>query len=104
MFGVTSIVVFDRAAAMIIPVGDAAIGAAVTLDADLTSMKITSVRFVDARLMVADARLMVADARVVNATDAGVMVTTDARVVNTTDARVSTDARVMADARVSPLF
>jgi hypothetical protein len=64
MFGVTSIVVFDRAAAMIILVGDAAIGAAVTLDADLTSMKITSVRFVDARLMVADARLMVADARV----------------------------------------
>ena len=87
MFGVASIVVFDRAAAMIILVGDAAIGAAVTPDADLTSMKITSVRFLDARLMVADAR-------VVNAADAGVMVTTDARVVNTTDARVITDARV----------
>ena len=67
MFGVTSIVVFDRAAAMIILVGDAAIGAAVTLDADLTSMKITSVRFVDARLMVADARVgsCSADARLI---------------------------------------
>jgi len=106
-FGVTSIVVVDRAASMMILVGGVAMGAAMALNMNFTSAQVISTSLLDARLIGANARMtsvedarviVTTDARVVNATDAGVMVTTDARVVNTTDARVITDAKV------SPLF
>jgi len=49
-FGDTSVVVIVKAATMIILVRDAAMGAAVALDADLMGVKITSVRLLDATL------------------------------------------------------
>ena len=81
MFWVTSIVVFDRAAAMIILVGDAAIGATVAFEMDVTSAKITSVGLLDASFMSADAR-------VANHADARVAIHADARVAAIVDARV----------------
>ena len=73
MFGVASIVVFDRAAAMIILVGGVAMEATVAFEMDVTSAKITSVGLLDASFMSADARVAIhADARVAAIVDARV--------------------------------
>ena len=64
---------FDRTAAMIILFGDAAIGATVAFEMDVTSAKITSVGLLDASFMSADARVAIhADARVAAIVDARV--------------------------------